>query len=216
MSSILKYHPQIRTIINMSMNVKIVFDTANTGCLDHGANDKVFEILSKYKVKDLDTAYIYVNLALRLSTIAIGSVANASQEGSEKALGARGAPADYAVHIKAPGFTPGALTEGSISKTAKKSFEWLGTDHIGFPFSNSCVYPIAFWLGLTLAEHPILRVFTLLNRSANAGFQVEAYFLHSPDRETPKKETMEAIQRLFEASRFKRVSLMSQRSTFVH
>ena len=35
--------------------------------------------------------------------------------------------------------------------------------------------------------------------------QVETYFLHSPDTETPIEETLEAIQEIYLAAKFKKV-----------
>jgi aflatoxin B1 aldehyde reductase len=46
-----------------------------------------------------------------------------------------------------------------------------------------------------------------------ADLQAETYFLHSPDPDTPIEETMEAIQELYKAGKFKHVSTINQRST---
>eukprot|EP01121_Diplochlamys_sp_Union-15-3_P022881 TRINITY_DN9881_c0_g1_i1.p1 TRINITY_DN9881_c0_g1~~TRINITY_DN9881_c0_g1_i1.p1 ORF type:complete len:337 (-),score=66.93 TRINITY_DN9881_c0_g1_i1:3-986(-) len=121
--------------------VKVIYGAYPVPFLTLEERKEVLDTLEKYKVKDLDTAYIYPN--------------------SEKALGELGAPSRFIIHTKAPGFNAGPQNKENISAGAKKQFTELGTD------------------------------------------QVETYFLHSPDPKTPLSETLEAIQELYTAGRFK-------------
>lgn len=69
------------------------------------------DLLKQRKVLDLDTAYIY--------------------PGSEESLGALGAPKDFVIHTKAPGFSKGSLSKQSVLDGMEESLKRLGVDHVG-------------------------------------------------------------------------------------
>ena len=65
---------------------------------------------------------VYVELEADLGPI--------DRPGSEKALGELGAPANFVIHSKAPGFISGALKRDSILAAAKQTFEQLAVKSV--------------------------------------------------------------------------------------
>ncbi|KAL2059052.1 hypothetical protein ABVK25_000344 [Lepraria finkii] len=90
--------------------VKVIFGVAAWGSRPLETSQGYLDILKEHNVKDLDTAHIYA--------------------GSEKALGELGAPANFVIHSKAPGFASGALKRDSILAAAKQTFEQLGVKSV--------------------------------------------------------------------------------------
>lgn len=106
-------------------------------------------------VKELDTALVYN-----------GGV-------SEKLLGEVQASKDFAIATKAPGFSPGSLTESNILANCATSLKSLQQD------------------------------------------QVDIYYIHGPDRQTPLEEQCRAFGQLYKEGKFKRFGVSNLRDAEV-
>jgi len=85
---------------------KIIFGTAAIASLSPETRKEIFEILDRHDVKELDTAYIYLD--------------------SEKTLAAEGAPSKYAIHTKAPR----TLNKQNVLDGVEKSLSDLGVSSV--------------------------------------------------------------------------------------
>ena len=95
----------------MAPKLKVIFGTAGAGAgVSKESLIEFMDILEKHGCKDLDTASRY--------------------SGSEKALGAAGAPARFTIHTKASGFFPGSLKREKVLEDAERSFSDLGTKKV--------------------------------------------------------------------------------------
>ena len=110
-------------------HVKVLFGTASFGSLPTETSQEFLDILKKYKVKDLDTAHLYVSKG-SVVKYEKGSSLSAPQEGSERTLKELGATSSFKIHTKAPGFVKDSGTKASILAGAKRSFEDLGVKSV--------------------------------------------------------------------------------------
>jgi len=95
----------------------IVFGTAPIASFSTETAKEILSILKKHNVNQLDTARLY--------------------QGSELVLGKLGAPKEFIIQTKAPGFRPGSLGKQSILDGAKQSLEELGTDSVDIYYLHS-------------------------------------------------------------------------------
>ncbi|KAI9761251.1 MAG: hypothetical protein M4579_001171 [Chaenotheca gracillima] len=101
----------------MAERIRVLFGTAAAASWSPETTKEFFSLLKKHGVNDLDTAHLYVS--------------------SEKTLGDLGAPKDFTMHTKFPGFVPGSLSKSSIAEGAKKSLSELKTDSVETYFLHS-------------------------------------------------------------------------------
>ncbi|MCJ1467397.1 hypothetical protein MMC07_006021 [Pseudocyphellaria aurata] len=93
-----------------SEQIKIIFGAYGFASSSPEEANQFVDVLTRYNVKDLDTARIY--------------------EGSEQAIGELGAASKFIIHTKAPGFAPGSLSRDSILQGAETSFTLLKTESV--------------------------------------------------------------------------------------
>ncbi|MCJ1410223.1 hypothetical protein MMC19_004308 [Ptychographa xylographoides] len=92
------------------MSIKVIFGTGGYSQFHADTILEIHELLQQHDVKDLDTASIY--------------------PGSEDAIGKSGAPKQFIIHTKAPGFSEGSLSKSSILAGMEKSLKELGVESV--------------------------------------------------------------------------------------
>ena len=119
-------------------SVNIIYGSAIFAALSVEEQQATLDLLAKYKVKDIDTARIYVCF----------STSTQSQEknirwfpkpGSEDALGKTGAPAKFNVSTKAAAFSPGAMSKKGILESMEQTLTELGVKTVS-DFSDLMFY----------------------------------------------------------------------------
>ncbi|MCJ1394325.1 hypothetical protein MMC18_007203 [Xylographa bjoerkii] len=101
----------------MPETIRILFGTHPISEWSKETQEEFLAVLQEHHVKDIDTACNY--------------------PGSEKALGDLGAPKNFIIHTKAPGFSPGCLSKDKVLAASKKSLEELGTNSVETYFLHS-------------------------------------------------------------------------------
>lgn len=105
----------------------------------------------------------------------------ASYPGSEQYIGDAGLSTKFSIHTKPKGWVPGVQTYQNVMDCAAQSFERLNVKSVRFR---------ELWNKISVANYT----------------QVKTYILHSPDPATPLSETYKAIQELYEAGKFEKVT----------
>ncbi|KAJ9659129.1 hypothetical protein H2198_003271 [Neophaeococcomyces mojaviensis] len=139
----------VKVIVGM-MGSSVAKGSASVATLEQVKS--FLNVVKSHGVKELDTARVY----------------NAGR--SEELLGEVGAPKDFLVATKAPGFASGSLSEASILSNAEKSFAALKQE------------------------------------------EIDLYYIHGPDRDTPLEDTCRAIGKLWKQGRFERFGISNLRA----
>lgn len=184
-----------RTIMSVQSKIKIIFGTASFGRNSADINQEYLDLLARYNVVDLDTAFLYVGIPHMCISLKDQYWCRMLLHGNTTARqweSARSTRRTVQVHhpYKGPRIQTRARQERIHSQLRRPEHE--GSE------DGECMFRLFFLLSNAATDRK--KEWQWIDV-----MQVETYYLHSPDPIVPLKETLDAIQEVYKDKRFKKV-----------
>ena len=119
-------------------SIHIVFGTAGLPCMSVDEVAQAYKMLQRHQVKDLDTAHIYVCLAVHKLPLRNFADMTGLETSSETLIGRTNGPKRFKIHTKAPGFGTGCLSKASVVGAMRESLRQLKVDGVRNKTQVSC------------------------------------------------------------------------------